>query len=451
MARFLISAWPYSGHLHPCLALAGRLRRRGHEIAFYSGATASALVAGEGYQFFGFAALARYLARLVGLQPDDPAVFQALNERYTTVGESSLAGAGRRVRALLSEMTAGSVAAQLEDLRAIHRDWAPDAIVVDPMMWAPILVWHEQTGMPVIPFSFYAGALLPGRRVPVAGFGVAPASGWAGRLRNRAINAAAGWMNQSVRQSLNLLRRAEGLTPLAASIPAHAARMPLYLVASSPEFDFQRDDLPSAVTYIGPCLWEASTTNGAASEPLPASQPGRPIVYLSEGTAQVGEPFLIRAGVEALAGSGVQVVVTTGRHRGQPSLGLPNVPANVHIRQWVSHRDLFAHTAVVVTTGGSGTVRQALALGVPVLAVPLEWDQLENAARLEHCGAGVRLSRRHCTAASIRSAVTSLLDNPRYRDQARRIQTSFDKAEQNDAALERLEALTPAVAGRFPC
>lgn len=455
MARFLIAAWPYSGHLHPCLALAGRLRARGHETAFYSGATAAGLITRAGYGFFPFQALAGYLAGLVGLEAPDPGVFQALNQRYTTVGESGLAGKWHRVGGLLREMTAGSIGAQIEDLRAICRDWPPDAIIADPMMWAPFVVWHEQTGMPVVPFSFYAGALLPGRRLPVAGLGVAPAGNWAGRLRNNVIDAAAGWLNRPARRQVNQLRQTEGLSPLAGSVPAHSGRLPLYLVASSPEYDFGRDDLPASVHYIGPCLWEPdnNAAHSAAEPQPPAASAGRPIVYVSEGTAQVGEPFLIRAAIAALGNSHLQVVVTTGNQRSQASLGLAGVPANVQIRPWVSHRDLFARTAAVVTTGGSSTVRQALAFGVPVLAVPLEWDQLENGARLEHCGAGIRLTRGQCTAARIRAAVNSLLANPGYRHHASRIQASFERAEQNSGgALERLEALTPtAAAGRVQC
>lgn len=449
MARFLIAVWPYSGHLHPCLALADRLRRRGHEVAFYSGIAASSLTSRQGYELFPFATLASYLANVAGRAVDDVDIFQALNERYTTVDESSLAGKWRRVRGLLREMTAGSIAAQLDDLREIGRAWSPHAIIADPMMWAPIVVWHEQTEMPVVPFSFYAGALLPGRRLPIAGLGVAPATNWAGNLRNRVVNAAVSWLNAPVRRQVNQLRQAEGLGPLVESVPAHSGRLPLYLVASSPEFDFRRDDLPASVQYIGPCLWESD--GEAALEEIPYGSVGRPIVYVSEGTAQVGEPFLIRAAVAALAGADFRVIVTTGKQRSPASLGLANLPANVEMRQWVSHRELFARTDVVVTTGGSGTVRQALACGVPVLAVPIEWDQLENAARLEHCGAGIRLSRRQCTPASIRASIGRLLDDPRHRDSAIRIQASFARAELNDAALERLEALAPAVAGRLKC
>lgn len=445
MARFLFSTWPYSGHLHPCLALAGRLRRRGHEVAFYSANSSAGLIEGAGYELFPFTALARYLAKLTGRETADPGVAQALNERYTTVDQHTLTGKWRRVRGLLQEMTAGSVRAQIDDLRAVGDAWRHDAIVTDPMMWGPLAVWHEQTGMPVVPFSFYAGCLLPGRRLPVAGLGVPPAAGWAGRMRNRVINASTGFLNGPARQEVNRVRIEAGLQPLAGSVAAHSARMPLYLVASSPEYDYYRDDLPATVRYVGPCLWEPETAEAPDDVALAAD---RPTIYVSEGTAQVGDPFLIRAAVKALAGKEVQVIVTTGKHRDPAALGLGRLAPNIKIRQWASHRTLFPRIAAVVTTGGSGTVRQALACGVPVLTVPLEWDQLENAARLESCGAGLRLARRHCSAVSIRELVWRLLNRPRYADNAMRIQSSLQRAERDDGPLEKLEALALVAAGK---
>lgn len=444
--RFLFTVWPYAGHLHPCLALAARLAGRGHSVAFCSAASAGATVRQAGHDFFPFQQTAAYLGGLVGRQPDDPGIFHALNERYTTIGESSLAGKLSRVRALLSEMTAGSVAAQYADLRTVAASWRPDLVLTDPMVWAPLVLWGESTGTPVVPFSFYAGCLTPGRRLPLAGLGVAPARGAVGVLRNRAINTAISWVNAPVRAQVNRLRAVHGLAPIADSVPAHSGRFPLYLSAGSAEYDFARDDLPPGARYVGPCLWESSAPPAAAL----GLRDGAPLVYVSEGTAQVGEPFLIRAAVAALAGRpDLDIVITTGKQRTVASLGLGHLPPHIRAVEWVSHRDVFGRASVVVTTGGSGTTRQALACGVPVLAVPLEWDQLENAARLEACGAGTRLARRHCTSSAVGRAVATLMDEPGYRRQASRIATGFAKAESDPEPLDRLEeAAAAARSGR---
>lgn len=447
-SRFLFTVWPYAGHVHPCLALAERLAARGHSVAFYTGASASSTIREAGFDFFAFQQTAAYLGKLVGKQPDDPTVFHALNERYTTVGETALGRKLSRVRALLSEMTAGSVPAQCADLRAVASAWRPDLVLCDPMVWGPLVGWGESAGIPVVPFSFYAGCLTPGRRLPLAGLGVTPARGVADTLRNHAINSAMSWLSAPVRAQVNRLRAAQGLAPIRDSVPAHSGRFPLYLAAGSAEYDFARDDLPASVHYVGPCLWEPPAPPAASF----AFRDGAPLIYVSEGTAQVGEPFLIRAAVEALmTRPDLDVVVTTGKQRTAASLGLgDSVPPHIRVVQWVSHRDVFARASVVVTTGGSGTTRQALASGVPVLAVPLEWDQLENAARLEACGAGIRIARRHCTSAAVGRAIASLMEDARYRRQAAHMADSFARAASDIRPIELLEAAaqTGVPAGR---
>ena len=72
------------------------------------------------------------------------------------------------------------------------------------------------------------------------------------------------------------------------------------------------------------------------------------------------------------------------------------------------HSEVLRHASAVVTHAGHGTVLKALAAGVPVVAIPLGRDQLDNAARVAHHGAGLRLkpkarprrSRARCGACS---------------------------------------------------
>ena len=62
-----------------------------------------------------------------------------------------------------------------------------------------------------------------------------------------------------------------------------------------------------------------------------------------------------------------------------------------HRRRARPHREVLRHAAAVLTHAGHGTVIKSLAAGVPVVAMPLGRDQLDNAARVEHHGAGLRL------------------------------------------------------------
>jgi hypothetical protein len=70
---------------------------------------------------------------------------------------------------------------------------------------------------------------------------------------------------------------------------------------------------------------------------------------------------------------------------------LPSGQGNTTVVRSAPHAELFPEVAVVVTHAGMGAVTRALAAGVPFVCVPMGRDQLDVAARVVHCGAGVRL------------------------------------------------------------
>jgi UDP:flavonoid glycosyltransferase YjiC (YdhE family) len=83
---------------------------------------------------------------------------------------------------------------------------------------------------------------------------------------------------------------------------------------------------------------------------------------------------------------------------------------------------------------------KALAHGLPIVVMPLGRDQKDNAAPVEMCGAGVRISAR-ASAAQIAEAVRRVLREPRFRGRARRMATIIARDLQEDRAIVELEAL----------
>ena len=445
MPRFLIAAWPYAGHVHPSLWLARVLRARGHEVAFYTGAMADHPVQREGFTRFGFDRLAPALGAATGLGngSDTPELYDALTRRYTSLGDRSPLGRLKRTRALYREMIAGTVASQVADLEAIRRSWRPDVIVADPFLWAPFVVLHETQDVPTAVFSFYAGCLVPGADAPPAGMGLPSPRGRRGGWQAALARLAARPFERANRRQVDRVRHGHGLAPLGMSVAAWLGRMPLHLVCSSPEFDYERRDLPPAVHYVGPCGWDAPA--GEAPAWLDRGSGARPLVYVSEGTAQVRAPVLLEAAVEAFRELPADVVMTTGRHR-DPSL-LGPVPPNVRVERFVPQGELLPRARLMVTNGGSNSVRGALQAGVPLVVVPMEWDQHENAQRVVEAGAGLRLALGRCTPASLRAAAARVLGGEGYKRAAERIAASFARYGGGARAAELLEALAQRRAG----
>ena len=250
-----------------------------------------------------------------------------------------------------------------------------------------------------------------------------------------------------VRRHVNRIRSRYGLRPMGCSVNAFTGRLPLYLIPSVPELDYNRRDQPPNVHYIGPCVW---TNPGAASlewlEELPVD---RPWVHVTEGTAQYQEPFVLRAAAQGLAGERLEVILTTGQFSRDPAaLGLRDLPANVHVRRWVSHEDLLPRCAALVTTGGAATVLASLKAGVPLVVVPTFWDKNDNAQRVVEAGVGLRLAPRHCTPDRVRAAVMRLLQEPAFRENARRMARRIAEAAGPRRAAELLERLAMEASAR---
>src|SRR5260221_9775542 len=144
MARFLFTVWPYPGHVHPNVAVGHALVRRGHEVAFYTGASLDRFLQSEGFQVFPF-----------------EHVDEAQVERLVLAldGMSLKWWTGLQQKALLRQWLLGSIDGQLADLNAIFSVWHPDVVVCDPAMWGPLLVLRETRRVPVAVMSYVAACI----------------------------------------------------------------------------------------------------------------------------------------------------------------------------------------------------------------------------------------------------------------------------------------------------
>ncbi|XP_029003330.1 UDP-glucuronosyltransferase 1-6-like isoform X2 [Betta splendens] len=68
-----------------------------------------------------------------------------------------------------------------------------------------------------------------------------------------------------------------------------------------------------------------------------------------------------------------------------------NVPENVKIMTWIPQNDLLAHPGAraFITHAGSHSLFEGLCHAVPMVMLPIQWDQTDNAHRLASRGAGV--------------------------------------------------------------
>ena len=176
---------------------------------------------------------------------------------------------------------------------------------------------------------------------------------------------------------------------------------------------------------------------------VPAGRDDRPFVLVAMSTTFMDHVEQLQRAVTALGSLPVRGLVTTGPVVDPEQIESPD---GVAVVRSAPHREVLAHTDVLVTHGGHGTVVKGLVAGVPIVCMPTGRDQPDNAARVVHRGAGVKVSRS-ASPAKVAAAVRQVLDDPSYRRCAVRLGEQLRAEAESGAALAELEALAAGAGG----
>ncbi|MEV6842874.1 glycosyltransferase [Actinoplanes sp. NPDC051411] len=134
-----------------------------------------------------------------------------------------------------------------------------------------------------------------------------------------------------------------------------------------------------------------------------------PVVMAAFGTRPAAmlanHQALLTRVIEALGNLPCTAVVSAPSWAGR-------LPKNVLLTGFLQQRLLLPACDLFITHAGFGSVREALTAGVPLVAVPLDAEQPQNAARLTELGVGVALDPAEATVESIERACRAVFDGP---------------------------------------
>lgn len=328
--RVLITSQPASGHWNPMVGLALELRRAGHDVQVASSRRFLPEI-----QRFGLDGVG---AGSDWLESEAAAAFPALDV---------LPPAHQTVYFLREIFMTATVGPMVDDLMQLIRSWRPDVIVSETYEFSGSLA-AELTDVPFVLFA--VGARLPPRD----------------------FAALAGGALDHSRAALGLAPDPDGrrrfrdlcLSPMP----------PRWIGDPTPPIPterFIRHTVPPAVGAQPSPAW------------LRERRRDRPLVYATLGTVFNRTPGLLDLLVEALADGEWDAVVTTGGAAAPARL-----PDNVRVERYLPHRSILPACDLVVCHGGFNTVMDALATGLPVVALPLAADQPFQAARVTALGLG---------------------------------------------------------------
>jgi zeaxanthin glucosyltransferase len=406
---------PLMGHLNPMIALARKLKARGHQVIFLGFPDIGPIVRAADLDFAPCAEkeypegsidkLYRPVSKLSGLEVSRWTIREASTAHFTAAAEH-----------LRQKLVENGVEAMVIDI--IHT-----FIELVPM----------SLGMPYVHIWNVLHVDFTGATPPC--FFDWPHETTSGALaRNIEGVKAAGELFAPVRPLAMAYAEKVGLK-VDWSVPGATASNLAVVTQTPKEFDLPGIPWPPQFHYAGPFLDnEGRDPVAFAWEQLN----GKPLIYASLGTLVNGLDHIYRTILEAVKRlPEVQLVLSVGNNIDLDDLG--PIPSNAIVVRKAPQIELLKHAAVCITHAGLNTALESLAHGVPMVAVPIAYDQPGVAARISYHGVGEFLEIDSLTADHLFELIQKVLSNPSYRDKARYFQKVIAETKGLDLAADVVE------------
>ena len=206
----------------------------------------------------------------------------------------------------------------------------------------------------------------------------------------------------------------------------------LTMVLTSREF-FGELELPASYHFVGPVI-NRKPVNAYFDWDL-LQKNNRPKILVSIGTTfdhEHKKNFFAKV-IEAFEDEDLTVVVVS-----DPAL-FDVWPENFIVQRMVPQLELLPHLDAVVCHGGHNTVCETLMNGLPMVVIPIAYDQSHVAGRVVRVGAGLRLNFNRFKARHLQEAVQQILQDAAFKTAAEEIKASFIAAGGTEAAATLLE------------
>lgn len=419
------------GHVNPTFRIARPLRARGHRVIYCGPPDLEDYVQAQGFEF---------IPVLGALFPKG---FQAqVLEKVTALSGLKLYLFAREMERHEARVLAAVQAGALDEPFTRLR---PDLLLCDVLLPEPPLVAHGHQ----VP-CLLLNTTLPLRQEE----GLPPLSSPLlpdGRLLTKARIKLA-WLRDTYRLRLGLWVRTRYLRHILRlarryGFPPERLDFTGSTVSSwSPELVLcprEFAELGTAGARRGNYLYTGPSVDLERQEPdFPWGrlQEGRPLVLVYIGTMSFRtkvDARIFRTVLEAAARRpDWQFVLSVGRKLDPADYdgATPNVVA---VRS-APHVALLRRAAVMITHGGFNSVKECICMGVPMVVIPLQYDQPGISARVVHHGLGVRASADHLSAENL-LALLDTTRTPRYRAALQAFSARFLQAEHEAPAADAIE------------
>ncbi|XP_072527922.1 UDP glucuronosyltransferase 5 family, polypeptide A1 [Salminus brasiliensis] len=191
----------------------------------------------------------------------------------------------------------------------------------------------------------------------------------------------------------------------------------IWLMRNDFTFEFPRPTMPNVV-YMGGFQCKPSKPLPNHLEEFVQSSGEHGVIVMSLGTLISQLPQDIAEEIAAAFAQLPQKVIW--RYTGPRPANLGN---NTLLVNWMPQNDLLGHPKikVFVAHGGTNGVQEAIYHGVPLLGLPLLFDQPDNLSRMKKKGTAVNVDFGELDRTVFLDALKEVLFNPTYRENMQRL------------------------------
>jgi MGT family glycosyltransferase len=416
------------GPTNNCAGIGDVLRRRGHRVVFIVEESFAGNLEAKGFE-----------ERLMRLgpppaEPEAPGQFwiDFIRDTAPVFRKSTLEQIGEFIQPTWQALIDGAKYVNPR-LTEIIEELEPDAIVEDNVVSFPAVM---ASGRPWVRIVSCNPAELLDPVVPPfsSGYPAGEPSRWAAfRAEYRRIHADSwGDFDAFCRE-----HGAGGLrnTELGPEFMHESAYLNLYSFPA--EVDYRRAE------PLGP-TWHRldSTIRGTDGDwALPAELAACPgaLIYLSLGSLGSADVELMQRLVDLLGRTSHRVIVSKG-----PLADEITLHDNMAGASFLPQPAILPQVDLVITHGGNNTVVESFHHGKPMIVLPLFWDQVDNAQRVDETGFGRRLATYGFRDQELTGAIDALLADTALRQRMAGIAARMQAAAGTVRAADLIEQVATA-------
>ena len=388
MAKFVFIVPPLTGHINPTLSMGAVLIHRGHQVGWITLDPDLAAKLPKGGELL-----------LISYNESDQQ--KKDSEQYLDIITKKIVYGIDSIKFLYEEVLIPLNRHSYEGIVDWLEKYKPDLVITDHQMFAGAIAAVNQ-------------------KIPYATSVTAPA---AIKIMDELPKVHEWEVNQIV-----ALQEELGITK-STSI---ACSDLLTMVLTSKEF-FGELELAPSYHFVGPVINRRVVKTEFDWDLL--HKINRPKILVSIGTTfdhEHKKNFFAKV-IEAFGQQNMTVVVVS-----DPSL-FEVWPDNFMVQRMVPQLELLASMDAVVCHGGHNTVCETLINGLPMVVIPIAYDQSHVAGRVVRVGAGLRLNFNRFKANHLLESVRQILEEPAFKSSAMKIKESFLDAGGTEIAATLLE------------